>query len=273
MFESARVSAVPSSGRGPGERGAAILSQELGAYDSERSHSELPRNSDPSQSDMKQAPCTVGADQSQELRETEKLSLTDTDAMSNADSGFDSTFSLIQLRKSTDSKRLPGSLDGDTADSQPSGRPTRATVGTVGMRLPSTGAPTTATNPTTASTIPLQTNSSMSAIHHRSHSMGSTACPSVPAFGMQKVQQNSSQARHSSLESKKGWSPRVSEQSSFSFGFEPLTPSLRAWEEDTMFEIWVASSDAHHTVATVLEYSGKFVSVEVCAFIRKLYCV
>ena len=269
MFESDRLSPVPSSRQrlGVGDQETAIVSQQLGtAYDNELTGPGSAQNSDPdwlSPSAMKQAPYTADTNRSQVIRESEKTSLTETDAMSTADSGFDSTFSLIQLRKSTDrdtSDSQPlGRPTRATSDSQPSGRPTRATVG---ITHPVATRPLLASagDLTTAGIIPSQTNST---IGQRSLSMDST-CPSVPAFGMHRARQNSSQARRSSLESKKRWSPHISERSSFSLGFEPLTPSLKGWEEDAVFEIWVASSDAHHTMATVLEYSGKFLSVEVC---------
>ena len=41
------------------------------------------------------------------------------------------------------------------------------------------------------------------------------------------------------------------------------TYSLSWWEDEPAYEIWVASSDAHHSVVTVIEYGGKFNNVEV----------
>ena len=218
------------------------------------------QNSDPSR-----LPLTVGTPPSQVTRVSEKSSLSEGDALSTADSGFDSTLSLIQLRKSTDSadqtRLVSDSLDRDASGSLPAGNTNRTTVETGRIGVKPLIAPIG--KPTTAGIIPLQSNCSTSVSHQRSLSVDS----SVPASLKQRPRQNASQptqARRSSLESKKRWSPRFSERSSFSPGFESLTPTLKGWEEEAIFEIWVTSSDAHHTMATVLEYNGKFTSVEVC---------
>ena len=57
------------------------------------------------------------------------------------------------------------------------------------------------------------------------------------------------------------WSPKPGGR--VSPGSESFTTSYRYVEEDPCFEVWAASSDAHHSVATVIEYNGRFTSVEV----------
>ena len=43
----------------------------------------------------------------------------------------------------------------------------------------------------------------------------------------------------------------------------PSPEGRGAWDEEPVFEIWASSTSAHHSVATVMEYNGKFVNLDV----------
>ena len=58
------------------------------------------------------------------------------------------------------------------------------------------------------------------------------------------------------------WSPRIRDQSS---------PSLYDDDQQVCCELWVASNNARHSKATVVEYSGKFTSVKVRKYLVFCY--
>ncbi len=50
---------------------------------------------------------------------------------------------------------------------------------------------------------------------------------------------------------------------SFSHVFFQYSPSSFSDDEQPTFELWVATSNARHSVATIIDYSGKFTNIEV----------
>ncbi len=61
------------------------------------------------------------------------------------------------------------------------------------------------------------------------------------------------------------WSPRLGGGMSPAYDSLAISYQGGSSEEEPVFEVWSASSDAHHSIATVIEYNGKFTSVEVSA--------
>ena len=45
--------------------------------------------------------------------------------------------------------------------------------------------------------------------------------------------------------------------------YDGPSPEGRGWDEEPVYEIWVSSASAHHSVATVIDYNGKFVNLDV----------
>lgn len=97
---------------------------------------------------------------------------------------------------------------------------------------------------------------------------GQVQLEAAPKTGKKRYTAPQAQLRSSgSLEEPRiryNWSPRLG--GGMSPGYDSLGTSLPGGygdQDDPTFEIWTASSDAHHSVATVIEYNGKFTSVEV----------